>query len=78
MLRHLAGVSVGKNFPSVLSDDFASTENWNLEKIFTIVNWSFTYVKCNLTSVTLYQEKRNAVKVALKVIKKYHLKLNSF
>jgi hypothetical protein len=34
MLRHLAGVSVGKNFPPVLSDDFASTENWNLEKIF--------------------------------------------
>ena len=36
MLRHLAGVAVGKYFPPVLSDDFAGTENWNLEKIFTI------------------------------------------
>ena len=59
MLCHLSGVSVGENFTSVLSDDFAGTENWNLENIFTIINWSFTNVNCKLISVTSYQEKRN-------------------
>jgi hypothetical protein len=58
MLRHLAGVSVGENFTSVLSDDFASTENWNLKKIFTIVDWNFTNVNCKLISAS-YQEKQD-------------------
>ena len=48
MLRHLAGVSVGKNFSPVLSDDFAGTENWKKRKDFynklTNVNGKLTTV----------------------------------